>query len=322
MTVFKTLALTATLALAPSFASAEELVFAWSPNPQTPQVDVALAQGYFEEAGVDVSLVSFASGREGFEALLGGQVDVAFMAEFPAATGALTGQPFRIVGDLARYTGSRVIGNAEAGPLESAADLAGRRIGTTIGTNVHYFLDGLLSEAGIEAEIISAAPPDLVPAVERGDVDAIVAFPTFYAAAEETLGDSYTELRGSDYQVHYILATTPEMTEAKRGTLEAFIGALAKADADVAADPDMAMEAVAASMSGAMSVAELEAMWRDVDIGLTLDDDLTDLITAEAGWILDQGVIRAEPLSRDAVAAFVAPGPLEAVAPEAVSLAN
>ncbi|WP_172329458.1 ABC transporter substrate-binding protein [Mangrovicoccus sp. HB161399] len=314
MTKLTQIALAAIIAAAPALAHAGKLVFAWSPNPSTPQVDVALAKGYFEEAGVDVQLVSFASGREGFEALLGGQVDVAFMAEFPAATGALMGQDFRIVGDLARYSGSRVIGNAGAGPLDSAADLAGRRIGTTIGTNVHYFLDGLLEDAGVEAEIVSAAPPDLVPAVARGDVGAIAAFPSFYAAAARVLGGDYAELRGGDYQVHYILAATPAMTGADSADLEAFLGALARADADVAADPAAAMQAVAASMQGAMPVEALQEMWQDVEFGLTLDGSLSSLILDEAGWILGQGVIRGEPLTAEALAAYMAPEPLERAA--------
>ncbi|AJE46854.1 ABC transporter substrate-binding protein [Celeribacter indicus] len=311
MTYFRTLALGTALALGPIAAQADTLVFGWSPNPQTPQVDVALEKDYFTEAGVEVEIVPFDSGRAAFEALLGGQVDVAFMAEFPAATGALTGQEFAIVGDLARFTGSRLIGNSDAGPLDSPADLAGRRIGTTIGTNVHFFLDTLLSEAGVEAEIVSAAPPDLVPAVTRGDVEAIVPFPTFYSAAQETLGEKYTELRPESYQVHYILAATPEMVGDRAATLDAFMGALAKADADVAADPEAAMAAVSASMNGAMSPEALAAMWQDVEIGLTLDDGLTDLILAEAEWILAQGVVRAEPLSRAAVEAIMAPQSLE-----------
>lgn len=312
MTALTRLALGTALALTPGLAMAESLVFGWSPNPQTPQVDMALEKGYFTDAGLEVELVPFDSGRAGFEALLGGQVDVVFMAEFPAATGALMGQEFAIVGDLARFTGSRVIGNAGAGPLDSPADLAGRRIGTTIGTNVHYFLDKALEGAGVEAEIVSAAPPDLVPAVVRGDVDAIVPFPTFYGAAKDTLGEDYLELRAPGYEVHYILAATPEMTGEKSDTLAAFMGALAKADADVAGDPEAAMAAVSASMQGAISTEALATMWQDVEIGLTLDEGLAELIRSEADWILGQGVIKAEPLSDAALAAYFAPAALEA----------
>tara|TARA_R110000737_G_scaffold187040_2_gene209757 strand:+ start:1812 stop:2072 length:261 start_codon:yes stop_codon:yes gene_type:complete len=74
----------------PVLAQAETLTGASIPNPLTPQVDIARAKGYFGVAGVEVDLVSFPSAREGVEALLGEQVDVACMAEFPAATRAVT----------------------------------------------------------------------------------------------------------------------------------------------------------------------------------------------------------------------------------------
>tara|TARA_R110002020_G_scaffold282883_1_gene498564 strand:- start:8666 stop:9628 length:963 start_codon:yes stop_codon:yes gene_type:complete len=319
MTYWKPLALAGLIAL-PGAGWAEELTFAWTPNPQTPQVDIAIEKGYFEEAGLDINFVAFRTGREGFEAMLGGQVDVTFMAEFPAAVGALTGQDFGIVGDLSRFTGSRVIVNTSGGAVAAPADLAGKRIGTTLGTNVNFYLDSILKEAGIEAELISAAPPDLVPAVARGDVDAIVPFPSFYSAARDTLGDNYGELRVGNYQVHYILSASPEMINDRPEVLEAFMGALAKADADVQADPAAAMAAVSASMSGAMSPEALDTMWQDVDIGLRLDTDLAELLVAEADWILAQGVVNGQALTLDDMLGKFAPAALEAVKPEAVKL--
>lgn len=313
------LALAAAL-VAPLGASAESLTFAWTPNPQTPQVDVAIQKGYFEDAGLDIEFVAFQTGREGFEAMVGGQVDITFMAEFPAAVGALTGQDFAVVGDLARFTGSRVIVDTASGEAAAPSDLAGKRIGTTIGTNVNFYLEEILKDAGISAEIVGVAPPDLVPALARGDLDAIVPFPTFYAAAREALGDNYGELRAPGYQVHYILAATPEMTGERAEVLEAFMGALARADADVVADPAAAMEAVAASMQGAMTPEALAAMWQDVEIGLKLDTGLAELLVDEANWVLSKGVVKGEAVSLDRMLSLFAPAALEKAAPDAVAL--
>ena len=314
------LALAAAAMLAPLAASAEELTFAWTPNPQTPQVDIAIQKGYFDDAGLDINFVAFNTGREGFEAMVGGQVDVTFMAEFPAAVGALTGAEFSVIGDLARYTGSRVIVNTASGAIDSPADLAGKRVGTTIGTNVNFYLDKVLKQAGVQAEVVGAAPPDLVPALARGDLDAIVPFPTFYGAAAGMLGDSYGELRVPGYEVHYILAASPEMTGERAAVLDAFMAALARADADVKADPQAAMEAVSASMMGALSPEALASMWQDVDVGLKLDTGLAELLVAEADWVLSKGVVRGEPVSIGAMLTHFAPGPLAKAAPEAVDL--
>lgn len=319
MTYLKPMALAAVLSL-PGAVTAEELTFAWSPNPQTPQVDIAIEKGYFEEAGLDINFVAFRTGREGFEAMLGGQVDITFMAEFPAAVGALTGQDFGVVADLARFTGSRMIVNTSGGAVASPADLAGKKIGTTLGTNVNFYLDKILTDAGIEAELVSASPPDLVAAVARGDVDAIVPFPSFYSAARTTLGDDYGELRVPGYQVHYILSASPEMINDRADVLASFMGALAKADADVKADPGAAMAAVSASMNGAMSPEDLSTMWQDVDIGLSLDTGLVELLVAEADWILAQGVVNGDAVSVEDMLGNFAPDALRAVLPDAVML--
>lgn len=309
----------ALLAATPVVAQAESIVFAWTPNPQTPQVDIALAEGMFEAVGLDVSIVSFPTGREGFEALLGGQVDITFMAELPAATGALRDQDFAIVADLARFTGSRIIGSATASEFTSAADLEGLRIGTTLGTNVHFMLSGELDATGVEATIVNASPVDLVSAITRGDVDAIAPFPTFFAAAADALGENYREVRVDSYQVHYILAARPAMLEREE-VLQTFLSVLAEADMIVAAEPERAMAAVSASLGGAMSPEALGTMWQDVDIGLTLSNDLLDLLVDQSAWIVEQGVVNADAPTRDEMRAYFAPGPLQEVDASRVTL--
>lgn len=299
---------------------AETVTFAWTPNPQTPQVDVALAKGYFEEAGIDLQIVSFPSGREGFEALIGGQVDFAFMAEFPAVTGALTGQKFGVVADLARFTGSRIIGSAKYGAFETPADLEGLKIGTTLGTNVDYYLSEVMRGAGVTAEVINASPVDLVPSLARGDIQAAVMFPTFYASAKSTLVDDYRELRAPGYQVHFIVSASRNALDNKQETVEAFLEALAKADADVKQDPNAAMEAVAANMKGAMDTDAIGAMWQDVDLGLTLNDDLLELLVSEGKWIVSKGVIKAEEPTVETMRPYIADSALKAAAPASVEL--
>lgn len=98
------------------------------------------------------------------------------------------------------------------------------------------------------------------------------------------------------------------------------MSALAKADADVAADPAAAMAAVSKSMSGAISTDDLATMWQDVDIGLKLDTELAELLVAEADWILEQGVIKGDPVSLETMLTKFSGDALASAAPDAVSL--
>ncbi|RIY02495.1 ABC transporter substrate-binding protein [Aureimonas flava] len=308
------------IALAASPGAAQDtLTLAWSPAPQMPQIDVALAEDLFAKAGLDVSVVTFASGREAFEALTGGQADLATMAELPAVTGALRDQRFAIVADLARYRGSRVIAKASSG-IAAPADLAGRRIGVTLGTNTDFLLGKILGAAGVTAEIVNAAPADLVPALLRGDVDAIVPFPNAYPAAARALGEDYREIRSDLYEPHFVLAASPAALDGKSEAVTRFLDAVVEADGSVAADPDAAAEAVVATVQGNIDAAAVRALWQDTEIGARLDDRLLDLMAEQGAWIVGRGVVKADAPSRDSLRPFLEPAPLAAVAPDAVRL--
>ena len=69
------------------------------------------------------------------------------------------------------------------------ADSARKRVGTTLGTHVNFYVDTILTDPGFNAENVSATPPDLAPVMSRSDLDAIVPFTSFYSAAKTVLGD-------------------------------------------------------------------------------------------------------------------------------------
>ncbi|WP_295043312.1 ABC transporter substrate-binding protein [uncultured Paracoccus sp.] len=292
------------LILSPLAVAAEALNIAWSPSLQTPQLDVARAQGYLDEAGLTVNVTTFQSGREAFEALLGGQVDLASMAEFPAATGILTGQPFRIVTELSHFTGSRIIGSLDAGPLASPADLAGRRIGTTLGTNVDFALSTLLAQNGVSAEIVNAAPTDLPAALARGDVDAVSAFPNAYPQLRQALGDRATEISNDAYAPHFIMTASLDAAETKAPAVESLIEAFRKADAFIAANPLEAAQIMSDAASGNVSADTVLDQWKDTVIGVGLTDRLANLLAQQGGWIVDQGKIKADKPDASTVKGF------------------
>ena len=52
-------------------------------------------------------------------------------------------------------------------------------------------------KAGIKAEVLNVSPPDIVPALARGDIDAGVMFPDFYPSAKKALGSDYRAINAS-----------------------------------------------------------------------------------------------------------------------------
>jgi ABC-type nitrate/sulfonate/bicarbonate transport system substrate-binding protein len=294
--------------------------FAWNPNPQTAQVDVALKNGLFKEAGLDVQTIAFPTGREALEALIGGQVDFAYMAEFPVATAALRKQKIQVVADLARYRGQRIIASAKFLDLKATQDLAGKKLGTTLGTNVEYFTHRLLTKTSLKATVVNAGPADLVPALVRGDIDAAIMFPTFFGAARKTLGDDYRELVSDEYILHMIISTSAATVEKAPEMIDKFAAALVKADVALAADVAGAKQAVITNMKGVMPAAELDAMWAQTEYKVKLDDDLLVLLADQAGWIVDRGMVKADKPSAASFREFVREAPLKKADPARVTL--
>jgi NitT/TauT family transport system substrate-binding protein len=300
--------------------SLQTVKFAWNPNPQTPQIDVAIKNGLFKEAGLDVQVIAFPTGREALEALLGGQVDFAYMAEFPVATAVLRQQKLKIIADLSRYKGQRVISTAKTLDLKSSKDLVGKKLGTTLGTNVEFFTYRLMAQLGAKPMIVNAGPADLLPALTRGDIDAAIMFPTFFGAAKKTLGDDYREIISDLYVLHMVITASGTVVEKDPALIEKFVATLVKADAALKADAASAEQAVFTNMKGVMPLPALQDMWKEMEFKVKLDKDLPELLADEAGWIVDRGMVKADKPSAAAFRQFILDAPLKKISPGSVML--
>lgn len=291
-------------------------------NTDVPQIILALDRGLWKAEGLEVKTVPFATGREAFEALLGGQVEFAALAEFPATIGVLRQQKFAILADMSRYGAQRVIASAKRMPLKSLAELEGKKIGTTLGTNADYLTNVIMAEGGVKSQIVNVAPPDIVPALSRGDIDAAVMFPSFYAQAKKILGDDFREIRTQKYTSHFLLAGTPDMAGPRAAETTAFLRALVKADAIVKAEPAATKEAILRAMKGVMSPDVLDSIFSETDYKLTLDNELIALIQREAAWIIEKGLVKAPEgaAEKQTIRGFIKAELLQSVAKENVTL--
>ena len=73
------------------------------------------------------------------DALIGGQADVATTAISPVILASFQNQPMAILAENARFLDEKLTARVESGIAEPA-DLAGKKIGVTLGSDVHYFL--------------------------------------------------------------------------------------------------------------------------------------------------------------------------------------
>lgn len=314
----KLLGAAAAFTLTASAGLAGDITIGFAPNLQTLPVVVAQSEGYFAEEDITLEAVKFTSGRRALEALIGGQLDVAFMAEYPVSIASLREQPFGTFTTLSRYTANRMISKGSIG-FEDPSSLAGKKIGTTMGSNTEFFTEALLETFGVDAEVINVSPPDIVPALARGDIDAGIMFPDFYPAAEKALGDDYREFRSDAYIAWFVLSATPEMLNDRPDELAAFTRALIKAEAFIKTNPDGAMKALETASEGLLSMETIKAKFPEAEYEIGLANGLLDILEVQAKWVVGKGMVEAEP-SRDLIKSYLATGPLEAVDASRITL--
>jgi NitT/TauT family transport system substrate-binding protein len=282
-------------------ASPGALSLGWTPGPASPQIPLA-AGGLWSTEGVDVTVNTFTSGREALESLLGGGLDVAVLAELPAVTAAMNASEIRVVDTLSTYGSYRVIGNASRGITDDLSSLEGKKIGTTVGTNIQFATDELLAESGINAEIVNVGPADLVSALARGDIDAAVPFESAYPAAQSTLGSDYLEIPipKDVYTGNMIVAVSTEAATERADAVQALVTGLVQASDKVAEDPAAAQTALVDATGGTLTADYLSGVWDDYDYTPQLSDDLLALMVREGKWVQRQGTIGADLTIDDA----------------------
>ncbi|MBF6175608.1 ABC transporter substrate-binding protein [Nocardia blacklockiae] len=257
-------------------------------DPSWAQIPVAQRAGTFDKHGVRVKVVNFPSGVEALQALAAHQVDVTTAADVPAAATLARSPSLRVVGDGSRWEGSRIVARRSAG-ITTAAQLAGRTIGTPLGTSAAYFAATTLADNKIRADLVQVAPQATVTAATQRNVDAVAIFQPYQAQVVAALGDDAVALPGGSYHQHSLYLATDTATSRKSAALAAFFTALDEAGAQLTARSADAVAAVAEATQLAPDL--LARILPEFDFTLRLQPDLAGNLTALANWAKEQGSV-------------------------------
>jgi NitT/TauT family transport system substrate-binding protein len=166
---------------------------------------VALHRKYFEQEGLTVDSVAFASGTAALQNLIGGNADVVEGSFEHTLRMQTKGQHLMCIAVFGRYPANvLVVRKSQADKIKTIADLRDKKIGISApGSSTHNFVAGLMERAGVnykEASFISIGTGlSAVAAMRSGsELDAIVNLdPAINALVDNgeavVLADSRTE---------------------------------------------------------------------------------------------------------------------------------
>ncbi|MDH1056611.1 aliphatic sulfonate ABC transporter substrate-binding protein [Aquipseudomonas alcaligenes] len=242
--------------------------------------------------GIAVKWVFSQGSNRSLEYLNGGSIDFASTAGLAAVLSRANGSPVKTV-----YIASRPEWTALAvpkdSPIKSLADLKGKKIAATKGTDPYLFLLRSLNTAGLgkgDVEIVHLQHPDGRVALERGDVDAWSGLDPHLAASQLQAG-SRLLYRNVEFNSYGVLNVSDSFLKEQPQLIGKVIAAYEEARQWTLAHPQQTAELLAREAKLPLEVARLQLSRTDFSNPQPGAEHVTAL-KAAAPILLDEQLVR------------------------------
>lgn len=265
------------------------------------------------EQGIAVRWVFSQGSNRSLEYLNSGSTDFASTAGLAALLSRANGAPIETL-----YLASRPEWTAlvvpKASPLKSLADLKGKKIAATKGTDPYLFLLRSLREAGLkkgDVEIVHLQHPDGRAALERGQVDAWAGLDPHMAASELQAG-SRLLYRNLDFNSYGVLSTTEAFAKTQPELVKAVLDAYEDARRWTLAHPQGTAELLAKASGLPLAVAQRQLARTEFSQPLP-GPQFVAALKGAAPLLAEEGLVRPGVDAVAAVDALVQPALAQAV---------
>ncbi|MBX6390672.1 MAG: ABC transporter substrate-binding protein [Frankia sp.] len=285
----------------------------WDPNPDHVALFSAQSAGYFDEAGLDVTLQPPSDPSDPTKLVSTGTVELGISYEPETIIAAAQGLDVIAVGALVPTALTSIMSTGQSS-VRAPADLAGATVATAGLATQDAFLKTILAGNDIDPSSVERVDvgQDLLAAMVAGNVDATLgAFRNVEGVqlAERGLEPTIipvTEAGVPDYAELVVIAKASRLAEdsAYQQLVRDFLAALARGNADVLADPAKATEVITAAADG----YDPQILPKMVDATVELLDNPAgfghqDVASwqAFADWMLAEGLIETAVQASDVV---------------------
>jgi ABC-type nitrate/sulfonate/bicarbonate transport system substrate-binding protein len=188
-----------------------------------------------QKHGLDAEFTSFQYGPPMMEGLAAGSIDAIVTSLMPVTSyAAKIPGDIRIVAMVGRSSHSLMVGNDS--PVAAAAELAGKKVGVSFGSDSH--LDALvwLRESGLTGKVtlVNIAPTELATALANHSVDAIVIRQPQVLRLEEQAGARILH----SWPFHFVAIVKTKFMKEHPAVVEKFLGSLQDAIFFIAQNPE------------------------------------------------------------------------------------
>ena len=180
---------------------------------------VAQEKGFYKKHGIKADITQFSGGPALTDATMAGDTDI-------SSSGTATWMPRIVRGSIVvlgtMATSTRNYGMAALSRIKTLSDLKGKKVGTVGGSSTDYLwhlVAKKLDVADTAFELVSIQPPELIPSLDRGDVDAFFCWEPWPVRAVEISGKDKVHILATSgdvgYLLNFIVAANKKFVEAK-----------------------------------------------------------------------------------------------------------
>ena len=253
---------------------------------------IANDQHFFADNDLIVNIKDdYPSGAATTEAVLKGEMDLAWTAEFPMVSRAFEKQPLSIIACVGRFTSEFLFARKDQG-IAAISDLTGKKIGVSKDTIGSFYLARFLSLNGVNPQEVSLVniPVAESPAqIANGNLDAVVAWDPYGSQIQAQEGDRIVTWPIQSNQPGYgLVVARNEWIKASPDTASRFLKSLAQAVDYAVHNPEAAM--VLTQKYEKLDDAAMQRYWSEIELSLTLDQSLVLAMEDEARWMIENNL--------------------------------
>ena len=236
------------------------------------------AAGALDNLPYQIAFSTFTSGPPQVEAATAGRIDFAITGNSPPIFGAASNAKIKVVSAYdGGGVGDQVLVHADS-PIQSIADLRGKRVAVGKGSSAHGHILGQLQKAGLtpaDVTLVFLQPADALSAFTKREADAWAIWDPYTAQAEQQLPvRSIGEARGVTNGYWFGIAADDALADPKRNTaLSDLLVRFEKAARWAKDHPQQWAESYAAAVGLDPKVAAV-AQGRSLRLPTELDDDV------------------------------------------------
>ncbi len=296
----------------PGASDEATLMLDFQPNAVHTGIYEAEARGYYDDAGISLTIREPSSATDAPKLLAAGRAEFAILDIHDLAIARERGLEIVGVGAIVDRPLAAVIAR-DREAVRTPRDLEGGTVGVTGLPSDDAVLDSVLEAGGADPAAVDRVTIgfDAVSALSAGRIDAATAFWNAEGVALRGLGIPTREFRVDDFGAprypELVLATSAETPAEKPSLVGGMVDATAHGYADVVAEPGRALDDLVAAVPGLDRTEQgdqLQSLLAANAIGRSggLDREILD---RWADWDLEHGIVE-QPIDVDAL--FAPPG--------------